>query len=91
MGYTVAVIEGDQHTDNDTRRIEATGVTCRKSITAQGCHLDADMVHHALSSLDLEERSLLFIENVGNLVCPAMFDLGESLRVVAHQYNRRRR
>ena len=78
----VAVIEGDQHTDNDTRRIEATGVTCLQINTAQGCHLDADMVHHALSSLDLEERSLLFIENVGNLVCPAMFDLGESLRVV---------
>ena len=78
----VAVIEGDQHTDNDTRRIEATGVPCLQINTAQGCHLDADMVHHALLSLDLEERSLLFIENVGNLVCPAMFDLGESLRVV---------
>ena len=76
------MIEGDQHTDNDTRRIEATGVPCLQINTAQGCHLDADMVHHALLSLDLEGRSLLFIENVGNLVCPAMFDLGESLRVV---------
>ena len=76
------MIEGDQHTDNDTRRIRAAGVPCLQINTAQGCHLDADMVHHALSSLDLEDRSLLFIENVGNLVCPAMFDLGESLRVV---------
>lgn len=58
------------------------GRTLSANNTAQGCHLDADMVHHALLSLDLEGRSLLFIENVGNLVCPAMFDLGESLRVV---------
>lgn len=80
--FPVAVIEGDQHTDNDTRRIAATGAPCLQINTAQGCHLDAAMVHDALASLDLSARSLLFIENVGNLVCPAMFDLGEAWRVV---------
>ena len=80
--FPVAVIEGDQHTDNDARRIAATGAICRQINTAQGCHLDAAMVHDALLTLDLPARSLLFIENVGNLVCPAMFDLGEQLRTV---------
>ncbi len=80
--FPVAVIEGDQHTDNDARRIAATGAICRQINTAQGCHLDAAMVHDALLTLDLPTRSLLFIENVGNLVCPAMFDLGETWRVV---------
>lgn len=80
--FPVAVIEGDQHTDNDARRIAATGAICRQINTAQGCHLDATMVHDALLTLDLPARSLLFIENVGNLVCPAMFDLGETWRVV---------
>ena len=75
-------LNGQQHTDNDARRIAATGAICRQINTAQGCHLDAAMVHDALLTLDLPTRSLLFIENVGNLVCPAMFDLGETWRVV---------
>lgn len=78
----VAVIEGDQQTDNDAARIKAQGVPAVQINTANGCHLDAHMVMHALENLELSDRSLLFIENVGNLVCPAMFDLGEESRVV---------
>ncbi len=78
----VAVIEGDQHTDNDARRITAQGVPAVQINTANGCHLDAHMVCHAIEDLNPEQGSILFIENVGNLVCPAMFDLGEKRRVV---------
>lgn len=78
----ITVIEGDQHTSNDTDRILATGVKSVQINTQSGCHLDADMVHKALLQLKPQNNSLLFIENVGNLVCPAMFDLGESDRVV---------
>ena len=77
-----AVIEGDQQTSNDADRIAATGVPVVQINTGKGCHLDADMIHRALPQLQLADNSLLFIENVGNLVCPALFDLGESLRVV---------
>jgi len=76
-----AVIEGDQQTDNDAARIRAVGVPAVQINTGKGCHLDAHMVGHALDKLPLPEGGLLFIENVGNLVCPAAFDLGESLRV----------
>jgi len=76
-----AVIEGDQQTDNDARRIAATGVPVRQINTGAGCHLDAHMVGHALEELSVE-LDLLFIENVGNLVCPAAFDLGEAHKVV---------
>lgn len=76
------VIEGDQQTSNDANRIAATGVEVIQINTGKGCHLDADMVHKAIHKLKPAEDSLLMIENVGNLVCPAMFDLGESLRVV---------
>ena len=79
---TMAVIEGDQQTDNDAERIRATGVQAIQINTGKGCHLDAQMVGHALERLDLPEGALLFIENVGNLVCPAAFDLGEAAKVV---------
>lgn len=80
--WPVAVIEGDQQTMNDADRIHALGVPVIQVNTGTGCHLDAQMVQGAVRELDLKERSLLCIENVGNLVCPAMFDLGEAARVV---------
>ena len=79
---TIAVIEGDQQTSNDAERIRATGVPAIQINTGKGCHLDAHMVGHALDSLAPPDNSLLFIENVGNLVCPAAFDLGEAHKVV---------
>jgi len=78
----IAVIEGDQQTSNDAERIRATGVAAVQVNTGKGCHLDAHMVGHALDSLPLERGGVLFIENVGNLVCPAAFDLGEAHKVV---------
>lgn len=77
-----AVIEGDQQTTNDADRIHATGTKVVQINTGKGCHLDAHMVLHALQGMKPKENSILFIENVGNLVCPAMFDLGEKERVV---------
>lgn len=77
-----AVLEGDQETDRDASRIRATGCPVVQINTGAGCHLDASMVLGALKELPLAERSLLFIENVGNLVCPALFDLGERAKVV---------
>lgn len=79
--YQMAVIEGDQQTANDAERIRATGVKALQINTGKGCHLDGHMVGHALENLQPEEGSLLFIENVGNLVCPAAFDLGEAHKV----------
>ena len=76
------VIEGDQQTRLDADRIEKAGVPAIQINTGSGCHLDAMMVESALKSLDIESNSILFIENVGNLVCPAMFDLGENKRVL---------
>nr|WP_294506713.1 hydrogenase nickel incorporation protein HypB [uncultured Rhodopila sp.] len=78
----IAVIEGDQQTSNDAERIRATGVKAVQVNTGKGCHLDAHMVGHALDGLGLEQGGVLFIENVGNLVCPAAFDLGEAHKVV---------
>jgi hydrogenase nickel incorporation protein HypB len=80
--YRCAVIEGDQQTDNDARRIAATGVPVKQINTGAGCHLDAHMVMHATEAFDLDKLDILFIENVGNLVCPAAFDLGEAHKVV---------
>jgi len=77
-----AVIEGDQQTTNDADRIHATGTKVVQINTGKGCHLDAHMVLHALQGMKPKNDSVLFIENVGNLVCPAMFDLGEKERVV---------
>ncbi|CNJ21241.1 hydrogenase nickel incorporation protein HypB [Yersinia mollaretii] len=76
-----AVIEGDQQTTHDAERIRATGVPAIQVNTGKGCHLDAQMVHDAAHRLGLNNDSLLFIENVGNLVCPASFDLGERHKV----------
>ena len=77
----IAVIEGDLATENDARRIRAKGVPAVQITTGSACHLDARMVHEALDQLALEGLDLLFIENVGNLVCPASFDLGQHLDV----------
>lgn len=78
----IAVIEGDLETENDAERIRAKGVPAVQITTGQACHLDAHMVHDALHALDLDNIDLLFIENVGNLVCPASFDLGHHANVV---------
>lgn len=78
----IAVIEGDQETMLDADRIKATGCSVVQVNTGAGCHLDADMMAKALTALDPPFGSLLFVENVGNLVCPALFDLGEKARVV---------
>lgn len=80
--FPVAVIEGDQQTTRDADRIDALGVPVIQVNTGSGCHLDALMVQRAVRELDPPEGSLLCIENVGNLVCPALFDLGEAARVV---------
>lgn len=76
------VIEGDQQTSNDAERIRATGAPAVQINTGKGCHLDAEMVSRALDELPLAQGGLLFIENVGNLVCPAGFDLGEAHKIV---------
>jgi hydrogenase nickel incorporation protein HypB len=78
----LAVIEGDQQTINDSKRIESAGAPVIQVNTGNGCHLDASMVNNAVKQLNPPEQSLLFIENVGNLVCPSLFDLGESRRIV---------
>lgn len=75
------VIEGDQETANDADRIRSTGARAVQINTGKGCHLDAAMIERALEVLDPEPESILFIENVGNLVCPAEFDLGEAHKV----------
>ena len=75
------VIEGDQQTANDATRIQKAGGKAIQINTGNGCHLDANMVNKAAKQLDPEQRSVLIIENVGNLVCPSMFDLGEKKRV----------
>ena len=77
----LSVIEGDQQTANDADRIRATGARAVQVNTGKGCHLDGHMVGHAMAHLDIAPGSLLFIENVGNLVCPAGFDLGEDCKV----------
>jgi hydrogenase nickel incorporation protein HypB len=79
--FRFSVIEGDQQTDNDAQRIAATGVAVRQINTGAGCHLDAHQVMHGTESFDLDQLDILMIENVGNLVCPASFDLGEHHKV----------
>ena len=79
--YRIAVIEGDLETDNDAARIRAHGVLAIQVTTGTACHLDAHLVHRALHDLPLAGLDLLFIENVGNLVCPASFDLGQHRNV----------
>jgi hydrogenase nickel incorporation protein HypB len=77
----IAVIEGDLETENDAERIRKHGVKAIQIATGSACHLDAHMIHQALHNLDLSEFDVVFIENVGNLVCPASFDLGQHLNV----------
>jgi len=79
--FSIAVIEGDLETDNDAARIRAHGVPAVQITTGSACHLDAHLVHRALHDLPLDGLDLLFIENVGNLVCPASFDLGQHRNV----------
>lgn len=76
------IIEGDQQTMNDAERISKTGAPVIQINTGNGCHLDAHMVNHAAKELEPKQGAILFIENVGNLVCPSLFDLGENKRVV---------
>jgi hydrogenase nickel incorporation protein HypB len=80
--FRIAVIEGDLETDNDARRIRARGVPAVQITTGSACHLDARMVHDALHDLPLSQLDIVFIENVGNLVCPASFDLGQHRNIV---------
>lgn len=77
----IAVVEGDLETENDAERIRRKGVPAVQITTGSACHLDAHMVHTALHDLDLDDIDILFVENVGNLVCPASFDLGQHLNV----------
>ena len=79
--FRMAVIEGDLQTDNDARRVAATGAQAVQINTDGGCHLDSNMVLTALDSLELDGLDILFIENVGNLVCPVEFDCGEDAKV----------
>ena len=78
---TISVIEGDQETFNDAKKIQATGCQVVQVNTGTGCHLDATMIERGLQQLKPPDRSLVAIENVGNLVCPALFDLGETFKV----------
>ena len=78
----ISVIEGDQQTTVDADRIEKAGAPAIQINTGSGCHLDARMINLALKKIEISNDSLLFIENVGNLVCPALFDLGEKKRIV---------
>ncbi len=77
-----AVIEGDLETNNDAERIKAKGIQAYQITTGQACHLDAFMVHEGLHHLDLKDLDIVFVENVGNLVCPASYDVGTHLNVV---------
>ncbi len=78
----IAVVEGDVQTDFDARRVARFDVPVVQIVTNGGCHLEAKLVHDALSQLDLTDVQLLVVENVGNLVCPANYDLGEAMKVV---------
>lgn len=80
--YRIAVIEGDVQTDLDARRISQFGVPVIQIVTKGGCHLEANLIQNALPSLPVSELDMLVIENVGNLVCPSNYDLGEDLKVV---------
>ena len=79
----LGVLVGDLATDNDARRVRAAGIAAEAITTGSACHLDADMVHKGLHRLAWRDLDILFIENVGNLVCPAVYDLGQDVNVVA--------
>ena len=78
----IGALAGDLATDHDAKRLEAAGIRSRSITTGSACHLDAEMVHHALHHLHWNDLDYLFIENVGNLVCPAVYDLGQAANVV---------
>jgi len=82
-GLKLAALAGDLETDRDAQRLQAAGIRSLPITTGSACHLDAKLVHHALHHLDMQGVDTLFIENVGNLVCPAVYDLGEAFNVVA--------
>jgi hydrogenase nickel incorporation protein HypB len=82
--FRVAALVGDLATDNDAQRLERSGALVRQITTGTVCHLDAQMIDTALRDWDIASLDFLFLENVGNLVCPSSYDLGESLRVVLH-------
>lgn len=79
----IGAVSGDLATDHDARRLEAAGIRAGSITTGTACHLDARMVHHALHHVPLAGLDLFFVENVGNLVCPAIYDLGQAINVVA--------
>ena len=82
-GWRMAAVSGDLATDRDAARLKRAGIPSAAINTGTACHLDAEMVHHALHDVALEGLDLFFVENVGNLVCPAVYDLGQQLNVVA--------
>jgi hydrogenase nickel incorporation protein HypB len=82
-GARLAAVAGDLATDNDAQRLARAGIPCKAITTGQACHLDAEMVHHALHDIKLDGVDYFFIENVGNLVCPAVYDLGQTVNAVA--------
>jgi hydrogenase nickel incorporation protein HypB len=82
-GLCLAALSGDLATEHDAERLRRVGILARAITTGSACHLDAEMVHHALHHLDWDGADCLFIENVGNLVCPAIYDLGQRANVVA--------
>jgi hydrogenase nickel incorporation protein HypB len=81
-GRRIAAVSGDLATDNDARRLSKAGIPSQAITTGTSCHLDAELVHHALHDVPLESLDYFFIENVGNLVCPAIYDLGQRANVV---------
>jgi hydrogenase nickel incorporation protein HypB len=82
-GLRLAAVSGDLATDHDARRLAAAGIPARSITTGSACHLDAKMVHHALHDMPLDGLDVFVVENVGNLVCPAVYDLGQHFNVVA--------
>jgi hydrogenase nickel incorporation protein HypB len=82
-GLSLAALSGDLATEHDAQRLRGAGIRARAITTGSACHLDAQMVHHALHHLEWDDADCLFIENVGNLVCPAIYDLGQRANVVA--------
>ena len=81
-GWGLAAVSADLATDNDARRLRAAGIPSRAITTGQACHLDAELLHRSLHGFDLAGAGILFVENVGNLVCPAIYDLGQRANVV---------
>ena len=82
-GHRIGALAGDLATEHDAERLQAAGIAARSITTGSACHLDAGMVHHALHQFPWRGLDVLFIENVGNLVCPAIYDLGQAVNVVA--------